>query len=89
MGYRVKSGPATQFRIWATNRLREYIVKGFVLDDERLKSGVMPDLRHDHGFVPTFPPDAIQERPLQQVGFLPIDSFFRKTIMNGQRLGIH
>lgn len=37
LGYRVKSKVATQFRIWATERLREYIVKGFAMDDERLK----------------------------------------------------
>ena len=37
VGYRIKSHIATQFRIWATQRLREYIIKGFVLDDERLK----------------------------------------------------
>jgi hypothetical protein len=37
IGYRVKSLRGTQFRIWATQRLREYIVKGFALDDERLK----------------------------------------------------
>ena len=45
VGYRVKSRVATQFRIWATQRLREYIVKGFVLDDERLKN---PDLPFDY-----------------------------------------
>ena len=39
VGYRVNSRQATQFRIWATNTLREFIVKGFVLDDERLKQG--------------------------------------------------
>ncbi|HCE86376.1 MAG TPA: cell filamentation protein Fic [Candidatus Jacksonbacteria bacterium] len=39
LGYRVNSKRATQFRIWATQRLKEYIVKGFVLDDERLKQG--------------------------------------------------
>lgn len=39
VGYRVKSAVATRFRQWATARLREYIVKGFVLDDERLKGG--------------------------------------------------
>jgi hypothetical protein len=39
VGYRVKSHRGTQFRIWATQRLREYIVKGFALDDERLKQG--------------------------------------------------
>lgn len=37
VGYRVNSAQATQFRIWATQTLREFIVKGFVLDDERLK----------------------------------------------------
>ncbi len=45
VGYRVKSAVATRFRIWATQRLREYIVKGFVLDDERLKN---PDLPYDY-----------------------------------------
>jgi len=39
VGYRVKSHRGTQFRRWATERLREYLVKGFVLDDERLKEG--------------------------------------------------
>lgn len=39
VGYRVKSPQGTQFRIWATQRLREYIVKGFALNDERFKSG--------------------------------------------------
>jgi hypothetical protein len=38
VGYRVKSHRGTQFRIWATQRLREYIIKGFTLDDERLKN---------------------------------------------------
>jgi hypothetical protein len=38
VGYRVKSQRGTQFRIWATQRLREYLIKGFVLDDERLKN---------------------------------------------------
>ncbi|MBI5395365.1 MAG: virulence RhuM family protein [Verrucomicrobia bacterium] len=37
VGYRVKSPVATRFRIWATERLKEYMVKGFTLDDERLK----------------------------------------------------
>ena len=39
VGYRVNSSEATQFRIWATKTLREFIIKGFVLDDERLKQG--------------------------------------------------
>jgi len=39
VGYRVNSSKATQFRIWATQTLKEYIIKGFVMDDERLKQG--------------------------------------------------
>lgn len=39
VGYRVNSFQATQFRIWATKTLKEFIIKGFVLDDERLKQG--------------------------------------------------
>jgi hypothetical protein len=38
VGYRVNSAQATHFRIWATERLKEYIIKGFTMDDERLKS---------------------------------------------------
>lgn len=45
VGYRIKSQVATRFRQWATERLREYIVKGFVLDDERLKN---PDHPFDY-----------------------------------------
>ena len=45
VGYRIKSHIATHFRQWATQRLREYIVKGFVLDDERLKN---PDHPFDY-----------------------------------------
>lgn len=39
VGYRIKSQVATQFRIWATQRLKEYIIKGFVLNSERFKTG--------------------------------------------------
>lgn len=42
VGYRIKSHVATKFRQWATQRIREYIVKGFVLDDERLKNPDQP-----------------------------------------------
>lgn len=45
VGYRVKSAVATRFRIWATERLKEFIIKGFVLDDERLKN---PDKPFDY-----------------------------------------
>ena len=43
VGYRVKSPRGTQFRIWATQRLREYLVKGFTMDDARLKEGRRAD----------------------------------------------
>ena len=39
VGYTVKSQQGTQFRIWATKRLKEYVVKGFVLNDDRFESG--------------------------------------------------
>jgi hypothetical protein len=42
VGYRVKSHVATRFRQWATQRIREYIIKGFILDDERLKNPDQP-----------------------------------------------
>ena len=42
VGYRVNSFQATQFRIWATKTLREFIIKGFVMDDARLKRGKHP-----------------------------------------------
>ncbi len=45
LGYRINSKSATKFRIWATDKLKQYIVKGFVLDDERLKN---PDLPFDY-----------------------------------------
>ena len=45
VGYRVKSKQGLAFRIWATDKLKQYIVKGFVLDDERLKN---PDLPFDY-----------------------------------------
>lgn len=49
VGYRVKSLIATRFRIWATQRLKEYMVKGFVMDDERLKNPPVKD-----SFVPDY-----------------------------------
>jgi hypothetical protein len=39
VGYRVNSAQATRFRIWATNMLKEFIIKGFIIDDDRLKNG--------------------------------------------------
>lgn len=54
LGYRIKSSVATQFRIWATERLKEYLIKGFTMDDERLKQNgggnywkeLMPNIRN-------------------------------------------
>lgn len=45
VGYRVRSPRGVQFRRWATERLREYLVKGFVIDDERMKNPPAPDHR--------------------------------------------
>jgi hypothetical protein len=47
VGYRVKSMQGTQFRQWATQRLREYIIKGFTLNDERFKSGSSMNYFHE------------------------------------------
>lgn len=47
LGYRVKSFIATKFRRWATERLKEYMIKGFTMDDERLKIRALPDKRYN------------------------------------------
>jgi hypothetical protein len=47
IGYRVKSVQGTQFRIWATQRLKEYIIKGFALNDERFKTGNSMNYFHE------------------------------------------
>ena len=52
VGYRVKSVQGTQFRIWATQRLKEYIIKGFVLNDDRFKSGTSMNYFNELG-IPT------------------------------------
>lgn len=57
VGYRVKSHQGTQFRIWATQVLREYLIKGFALNDERMKSGKSMNLfRRIAGAHPRNPP---------------------------------
>ncbi len=48
VGYRIKSHVATRFRQWATRYIKEFIIKGFVLDDERLKN---PDLPFDYFYL--------------------------------------
>ena len=47
VGYRVNSYQATQFRIWATRTFKEFVIKGFVMDDDRLKQGKMIALRSE------------------------------------------
>ena len=47
VGYRVKSQQGTQFRIWATQRLKEFIIKGFALNDDRFKSGTSMNYFND------------------------------------------
>lgn len=47
LGYRVKSSIATKFRCWATERLKEYMIKGFTMYDERLKIRALPDKRYN------------------------------------------
>lgn len=72
VGYRVRSTRGTQFRQWATRTLEEYVVKGFVMDDERLKNppvgkSVVPDyfdellerIRDIHAFCMTGKPNSI------------------------------
>jgi hypothetical protein len=51
VGYRVKSVQGTQFRIWATQRLKEYIIKGFVLNDDRFKSGTSMNYFNELGIL--------------------------------------
>ena len=70
VGYRVKSLQGTKFRIWATQRLREYLVKGFVLDDERLAEGRVPAHYFDEMV------ERIQEAAGFGMEFLPGFPFF-------------
>lgn len=62
LGYRVKSSVATRFRIWATERLKEYMIKGFTMDDARLKA---PDCIMPHM--------AIQQQSLFLTEWIPIN----------------
>ena len=66
VGYRVNSVKATSFRIWATNVLREYIVKGFALDDERLKGGKQFDKAHFRELLDRIKDIRTSERMLYQ-----------------------
>jgi hypothetical protein len=58
IGYRVRSARGNQFRQWATQTLQEYLIKGFVMDDQRLKnppvgSSAVPGVRLEFGKYPT------------------------------------
>ena len=55
IGYRVRSTRGVQFRRWATQTLREYLVKGFVLNDDRLKAAQTTSVSYTHLTLPTTP----------------------------------
>jgi len=74
VGYRVRSQRGTQFRRWATERLREYLLKGFVLDDERLKNPPAPGLG-----VPDFELMIYDLRLMIWVGRLRRDIFHQRS----------
>ena len=67
MGYRVNSLKATHFRIWATNALREFMVKGFVLDDQMLKRQAnVFELRYGKTVMPECPGWELCEKVLSR-----------------------
>lgn len=66
VGYRVNSAKATAFRIWATNVLKEYIIKGFALDDNRLKNGRQLDKAHFRELLDRIKEIRTSERMLYQ-----------------------
>ena len=76
-GYRVNSKAATQFRIWATTTLRDFIIKGFVLDSERLKNG------------PAFGADYFEELLEKIREIRASERRFYATVQNKMRWAIH
>ena len=81
VGYRVNSKKATRFRIWATKVLREFIIKGFVLDDERLKQGKYFEILDSFGKISK--QKALQKAHKEYEEFnkyQPIESDFDKFI---------
>lgn len=74
VGYRVKSLRGTQFRIWATQQLREYIIKGFTLDDERFKG--LPYPRRS---------EALLSRKFADIGYIVVAHSRPSTILGGDR----
>ena len=81
VGYRVNSKRATRFRIWATKVLREFIIKGFVLDDERLKQGKYFEILDSFGKISK--QKALQKAHKEYEEFnkyQPIESDFDKFI---------
>ena len=77
IGYRVRSPRGTQFRQWATRHLREFLIKGFVMDDERLKN---PDGRPDY-FDESEPRTSL--RSLRELDPLPISRHFQAWRRSG------
>ena len=63
LGYRIKSVIATRFRQWATKRLKEYMIKGFTIDDERLKvhTAYIAEVKRDLGLPMYDAPNAVEE----------------------------
>jgi hypothetical protein len=70
LGYRIKSRIATKFRIWATERLKEYIIKGFTMDDERLSFSKLFRINC------TMPLMVIQPLKLSSVGLIRISTLW-------------
>lgn len=82
VGYRVKSQRGTQFRIWATQRLNEYIRKGFTMDDERLKNlgggGYWKELCSEYG---TFGPRRKYSTGRYSIFMLPVSIMIRRQML--------
>jgi hypothetical protein len=83
VGYRVRSPRGTQFRQWATARLSEYLVKGFTMDDERLKNPPGPPIRIRKNT--TGRPESIF-RSGEELNEVPVGRDFRHTAEDGTRV---
>ncbi len=101
VGYRVNSAKATKFRIWATQKLKEFMIKGFVLDDERLKNGTHFDKNYFDDLIERVREIRTSERNFYQkitdIYAMSIDydaraqttrNFFA-TVQNKMHFGIH
>ena len=82
VGYRVNSIQATRFRIWATGILKEYIIKGFAMDDERLKqASIKFGVKFANGLIKKIP-GKVLTKINQKVGFRFVTKFGTKGIVN-------